>query len=631
MSPEPAAAVTESGTDEQLERLLAYLKAERAFDFTGYKRSSLARRITKRLEAVHCSDYGTYLDYLEVHPEEFAHLFNTILINVTGFYRDPDSWQYLTDEILPRLIESKRQGEPIRVWSAGCATGEETYTAAMILSELMGEAEYLDRVKIYATDVDDDALDEARAATYTHKQIETVPAHMLERCFERSEARCAFRKDLRRTVIFGRNDLVQDAPISRIDLLMCRNTLMYFNAETQARILGRFYFALQPEGCLFMGKSEMLITHSDLFTPINLKRRVFAKVVKQAPVDRFSGARAWQPEAPGPAVETDGADALRHLVLESAPVAQVVVDAEQRIVLVNQRARTLMGVGPAEVGLLLKDLEVSYRPFELRSQLDQVLAAQQPLALDAMEVTTPSGELRLVEVLLTPLSERGQLLGASVAFTDVTSRRRLQEELQASRLELENSYEELQSTVEELETTNEELQSTNEELETTNEELQSTNEELETMNEELQSTNEELETINDELRQRGLELNRVNVFLETILTSLGMSVVVLDASLRVEVWNAHSEEMWGLRPSEVVGEHFLNLDIGLPVDTLKRGIRACLDGTSERVEESVEATNRRGRTVAAEVVIVPVQQTKDETTGVILLIAETLSPVPASL
>jgi two-component system CheB/CheR fusion protein len=212
----------------------------------------------------------------------------------------------------------------------------------------------------------------------------------------------------------------------------------------------------------------------------------------------------------------------------------------------------------------------------------------------------------------------GVLTGTSVSFVEVTPQRRLQRELDQSRIELESAYEELQSTVEELETTNEELQSTNEELETTNEELQSTNEELETMNEELQSTNEELETINDELRQRTEELNDVNGFLEAILGSLQSAVVVVDRDVRIQVWNAHAQELWGLRADEVEGDHFMNLDIGLPVDQLHAPVRAALSGEEEPQLE-LEAVNRRGRTVACRIRLSPLRAADSNVVGVIIL------------
>jgi two-component system, chemotaxis family, CheB/CheR fusion protein len=250
-------------SDGSLDALLDYLKRTRGFDFTGYKRTTLERRIAKRMEEVRIDSHAAYLDYLEVHPDEHVFLFNTILINVTGFFRDPAAWELIGDAIVPRLLDAIGDSQPIRVWCAGCASGEETYTLAMVLAEALGEQQYLDRVKIYGTDVDEEALAEARHAIYTAKAVEAVPEALRERYFERHEQRYAFRKHLRRTVIFGRNDLVQDAPISRIDLLTCRNTLMYFNADTQDSIVNRFHFALNDWGYLYLGKSEMLIAHSN--------------------------------------------------------------------------------------------------------------------------------------------------------------------------------------------------------------------------------------------------------------------------------------------------------------------------------------------------------------------------------
>src|SRR5690349_6236125 len=269
-------------TDPNFEALLIYLKESRGFDFTGYKRSSLMRRVNRRMGQIDITDYQDYLDYLQVHPDEFTALFNTILINVTGFFRDSDAWDYLRAEVLESIIASKPVDSPIRVWSAGCASGEEAYSLAMSLAEVLGADAFRDRVKIYATDVDEEQLNEARQATYGERQMQAVPPELVERYFEPTGSRFVFRKDLRGSVIFGRNDLVQDAPISRIDLLTCRNALIYFNAETQARILSRFHFALADGGVLFLGKAEMLLSHSSLFTPVDLKRRLFRRVPRLA-------------------------------------------------------------------------------------------------------------------------------------------------------------------------------------------------------------------------------------------------------------------------------------------------------------------------------------------------------------
>ena len=235
-----------SGPEEThgFEPLLEYLKRARGFDFTGYKPSSLIRRVTKRMQMIGVEGYANYIDFLEVHPDEFGLLFDTILINVTAFFRDASAWEMLAADIVPRIIESRRPIDPIRLWCAGCSSGEEAYTLAMIMAEALGPDQLRDRVKIFATDVDEEALARARPGVYGPREVEAVPPEFLAKYFETVDGRSTFDKDLRRSVIFGRHDLIQDAPISRIDLLTCRNTLMYFNTETQARIFDRFHFAL---------------------------------------------------------------------------------------------------------------------------------------------------------------------------------------------------------------------------------------------------------------------------------------------------------------------------------------------------------------------------------------------------
>ncbi|MCZ4491150.1 MAG: putative methyltransferase CheR with domain [Conexibacter sp.] len=596
-----------------IDGLLQFVKRHRGFDFTGYKRSSLERRIGKRMQQVGSRDPAEYQDFLEVHPDEFAELFNTILINVTAFFRDASLWDHLRAEVLPALLSARAPDAPIRVWCAGCASGEEPYTVAMVLSELLGDATYCERVKIYATDVDEDALQTARQASYTAKQVEAIPAEALDRCFALAEGRYVFRPDLRRTVIFGRNDLVQDAPISRVDLLLCRNTLMYFNAETQSRILQRFQFGLDPAGVLVLGKSEMLLTHGDLFSPIDLKRRVFRKVSGAAIADLPRLAPDPGNDGAGPAEPS-----LRDSAFEAGLVAQLILDAHGTVVSVNQAARTMFGLDGQTVGRALQDLELSYRPVELRSHLDRLRHDGQSMQLRTVGWNGDGGQSRVLDVELTPLRNSAGLEGASISYVDVTHAQSLQDELERSKRDLEQAYEELQSTVEELETTNEELQSTNEELETTNEELQSTNEELETMNEELQSTNEELETINEELRSRSIQLDEANAFLERILATMGVAVAVLDAVQTVRVWNRQAGELWGVRADEAVGQHFLNLDIGLPVRELRASIKAALAGEEDQ-RIVVDATDRRGRALGCQVHAMPLTVGGDAVTGVILL------------
>jgi len=592
--------MTSTPTETTLDELLEFIKTARGFDFTGYKRSTLERRIAKRMNEVGADHYSAYIEQLELNPDEFSNLFNTILINVTGFFRDPATWEYLEREVVPELVQQRPPDAPLRVWCAGVASGEEAYTVAMVLVAVLGEQAFRDRVKIYATDADEEALDQARAAAYPPKAVEDLPREILESYFERSDQRYTFRKDLRRAVIFGRNDLVQDAPISRIDLLVCRNTLMYFNAETQQRILRRFHFGLDPDGVLVLGKSEMLLSHGDLFSPVDLKRRVFRKVGRPNLRSRVHGMAHEMQESGRPAEI-----ALRNNAFDLSPGAQIVINRDGVLALANETARRLFGLGANDLGRPVSELEISYRPLELRPHLERVFTEQRGTELRAIHWRSPTAQDRHLDVRIVPLASNGAVAGAVVAYTDVSDNRELEEQLVASKRELDEAHEELQSAVEELETTNEELQSTNEELETTNEELQSTNEELETMNEELQSTNDELETMNEEIRLRSTELNDVNAFLETILTSMGLAVAVLDPGLRVQVWNNRSAELWGITAQEAEGAQFLKLDFGLPVGELKAPLETCLAGTTEREELVLDAVDRRGRSFRCSVVCLP--------------------------
>jgi two-component system CheB/CheR fusion protein len=604
------------------EALLDYLKRNRGFDFTGYKRSTLGRRIEKRIQDVGLQSYADYTDYLEVHPDEFAQLFNTILINVTDFLRDADPWDYLKDDIIPRILAAKRPEDPIRVWSAGCASGQETYTLAILLNEVLGEEQFRERVKIYATDVDEEALAQARQGSYTDREVGALSPEWLDKYFDQQPPRSIFRKEFRRAVIFGRHDLTQDAPISRVDLLVCRNTLMYFNYDAQSRILARLHFALNDHGYLFLGKAEMLLTHANLFMPVDLKHRVFVKVPRPNLRERLMlMAQAEDGTAQEPPPPTE--DRLQEVVFETNSVAQVVVNLQGLLVLANDRARQLFHLDARDLGRPLQDLQLSYRPVELRSIIDQSYTERRPVILKEVAWPQLGAEGHWYDVQVAPLlNSDGTLIGASILFTDVTLYKRLQEQLEQTNHELETAYEELQSANEELETTNEELQSTVEELETTNEELQATNEELETMNEELQSSNEELETINDELRRRSNELNDVNAFFESILTSLQAGVVVVNQEMQIQVWNHRAEELWGLRSEEVIGHHFMNLDIGLPVERLRQPIRACLAGESPNPQLSLAATNRRGRPIQCHLSFAPLLGTEKRIHGAIVVMEE---------
>ena len=358
---------------------------------------------------------------------------------------------------------------------------------------------------------------------------------------------------------------------------------MYFNTETQTKILDRFHYALSDRSFLFLGKAETLMTYNDTFIPIDLKRRIFAKVPRNSHLrDRLFGLGRPGEDGHAGAPVNVGQIKLREVAFEAGPVGQILVDVEGRLALANEKARAIFGIEPVDLGQPFQDIEVSYRPADLRSCIDRAYKSKQPVKIAEVEWSSKAGEVAYLDIHVIPLLDpAGSAISDGITFVDATVCRRLQEELQTSHRELESAYEELQSTIEE--------------LETTNEELQSTNEELETMNEELQSTNEEIEAVNEELGLRGDERDKLNASLQSILASLRSGVIVVDADLLVQVWNAQSTELWGLRTEEARGKNLLNLEIGLPMEKLKPAFRACLAGEPNPGEMAIEAVNRKGR------------------------------------
>ena len=584
---------------DAVEELLAFLRDSRSLDFTGYKRPSLTRRIRKRMDAVGAATVDEYRDLLEANPGEHVALVDTILINVTSFFRDPDAWDHVRDVVVPAILEAKPTDAPIRIWSAGCATGEEAYTLAMVFADHLGIEAFKSRVKIYATDTDDAALVVGRAGRYTTEQLDAVPAGLRERFFEPAGTQWQFRPDCRRSVIFGRHDITSDAPISRLDLLVCRNLLMYLVRDTQHRVLSRFHYALGDAGYLFLGKAETIFAHADLFTATSPRFRIFQRAGEPIGRERLLALTAADTRPNG------DQGLLRQLASAASPVAQLVIDVDGALVEANTRARAIFGVSAADIGRPFRDLEVSFRPIELRSRIEQAYAEAQPVVLRGVERALADGQLQFLEITIAPLLDpAGVALGVSITFSDVTELGRTKANLERSARDLGFANEGLQSANEELETSNEELQSTNEELETTNEELQSANEELETMNEELQSANEELETMNEELLDQAAQIERSGRFLSALLNSLAVGVVVVDEDLDVIVWNRAMEDRFGLPADEATGRSLLALDIGMPVAELGPALRSVIRSeTPAPTNVIVEAVTRAGRPFRCRVTI----------------------------
>ena len=565
----------------KLEELLQFLAEERDFDLRGYKPSTLERRIRKRMGQLSLGSFDEYLEYIRAHPDETNQLLNTILINVTEFFRDPAAWDVIASDILPYLLKRLRTGDSFRAWVAGCSTGEEVYSLAILVAEYFGSRMPEFDIKIYATDVDESALNVARRGEYAPERLRRVRPEWRHKYFSNAKMP-RVNREVRRMLIFGRSDLAQDAPISHVQMIVCRNVLIYFDAIAQTHILNRLHYALDPGGILFLGKSESKLSNSTMFRPVDSRWRIFRKDHSQpgGDIPRISTA-ARSNEA----MSTEDSSTKDHEIqrtklyyralLEVLEPGVFALDANDVLIVDNQSALSLWGLSGsklvgqhiAESALgrqcpdLVQNVEESHR------NPDRPLKFDCPIKID--------NNTRVLAVTLRPVGgESGERVGTLIYADDVSHREKLQTTIE----QLEATGEELQSANEELETTNEELQSTNEELETTNEELQSTNEELETTNEELQSLNEELENMNEELEFRTRELDSLNSRYAETLERMPWAVMVLDSEGRVQFWNTASQKLFDLEARSVVGLELAQL----PIDT---DLRAALVRRRKAVDE----------------------------------------------
>ncbi|HAX77084.1 MAG TPA: chemotaxis protein CheR [Cyanobacteria bacterium UBA11372] len=445
----------------EFEALLDYLKHSRGCDLTGYKRSTLMRRFRQRMQNINIDSYQSYLQYLQHHPQEYLDLLNDVLINVTSFFRDRDAWDYLAAEIVPKIIANKQPHEPIRVWSAGCAAGQEIYSLLILLAEALGIESCLERVQCFATDADQAALQQAQRATYSDLEIASIPPHLLEKYFEQTEQGYVFHPTLHSTIIFGRHDLAQDAPMSKIDLLACRNVLMYFNPETQASILVRFHFALKNTGFFFLGKSELLLNRRQIFNPINLKHRIYAKSLKLELEDYLS----IKPKSP----KNQEIDPLTtqsyfwQTAFETSPVAQLAVNLNGYLIGANEQANRIFGLTLDDWNRPFAELE----PGKLVGSYTSITTLYRnyrPVTLKNIE-WIGSQSIRYFDIAIAPVfNSKKLLLGITLTFLDKTACKLLAAKVDLTNSELAKLSETLQAKEANLETIKMELDSAHQEI-----------------------------------------------------------------------------------------------------------------------------------------------------------------------
>lgn len=565
----PGAATAEA---EPFAEIIGLLRQRTGVDFTHYKGTTIRRRTLRRMALRGLQDPRQYLALLRADDAEIQSLYQDFLIRVTQFFRDPDAFEVLKQKVYPAIVNGRPDGSVVRIWAAGCATGEEVYSLAMSLLEYLDGREEKLSVKILATDLNETALEKARSGVYLDNiEIDVSPAR-LRRFFVRHEGCYQISKAVREMCIFSRHNMSMDPPFSRIDLVSCRNVLIYMDAALQKRVIPLLHYALNPGGFLFLGSSENVGTFSDLFDAVDARHRIFAR-------RQTIGGHAVEFEAPfsprGLARTEIGAEgqrlwtaldvqreADRVLLNRYAPVGVVVDDA---MTVLQFRGRTAPYLEPAP-GMASLDLFRMLREgllAEVRQATAQAKTENIAVVREGLHVAE-GGEIREVRVEVVPF--KVPPTGARfflVLFQEAAEQRpsqppapaarplaadeqtaRLQQEIGALR-------EYLQSVIEEQESTNEELKSANEEILSANEELQSTNEELQTAKEEAQSANEELATVNEELRHRNVELGRVNADLLNVLSGVGIPIVMVGRDLRVRRFTPLAERLFNLIPTDV--------------------------------------------------------------------------------
>lgn len=569
----------EGRTEDVLRLILERVSRQASIDFRPYKTTTILRRIGRRMTVTHRQTMREYLDYLETHPEEVGELVKAFLINVTQFFRDPEAFAYLQREVLPKLIAQARERDRVlRLWTAGCATGEEPYSLAMLLTDLLGAELPEWSVKIFATDLDEPAINFARRGLYSENLLKSVPVEYRDRFFERFDQGYRISKTLRQMVIFGQQDLSRSAPFPRIDLVLCRNVLIYFTPELQEYVLNQFAFSLAPHGYLFLGKAETVRPTSSYFELINKHWKVYRRTGNPVPMARRSGiadvgVRSLEMHSSGVSVPAPGKkntdqDGSRlsvelgqmrrfnEMLLRFLPIGVVVIDRSYHILSANNAACRLLGLRDTanKQDFLHSVRGIPY--LSVRTAIDAVFRERSSVTLPEIsldDALSGNGRFVSLSIALMHMDANSQDL-AAISVSDVTEQVQIRRQLEAAQAEqsqlmneistvnkrlndvnkeLLDSNEELQVANEELMLTQEELQATIEEFETTNEELQATNEELETSNEELQATNEELETTNDELRARTNELQELASNLESERMRLGEMVELAPFYIKV--------------------------------------------------------------------------------------------------
>ncbi|MEW6669989.1 MAG: chemotaxis protein CheB [Thermodesulfobacteriota bacterium] len=565
----PRAVAAEEIPSTALQKVFMLLRSVMGHDFSAYKESTIVRRVQRRMKVHAIADIMAYVLFLQQNPQEVRSLFKELLIGVTSFFRDPEAFEALRKKALVPLLRAKPPRKSLRVWVPGCSTGEEAYSVAMLLRECLDELKIGPDVQIFATDIDSDAIEKARIGMYPGDIASDVGRERLERFFEKSHDFYRINRKIRDMLIFAAQSLVKDPPFTKLDLICCRNLLIYLDTDLQKKVLPLFHYSLNPEGILFLGSSETIGAFMELFSPIDNRWKIYRSKAGRGPFPKF----AEQPIGPSTASDREARKAKtaadlprlveRHLMEHHTPPA-VVIDRKGDISYIH--GRTGRYLEPAPGAVRKNNILEMARP-DLRLHLPALVRAaysqKKEIVRDHVAVKQ-NGDLVNVRVRMKPLPEPDAQGLAMVLFEEEAPASEAAEKMGKTRpaakadkriheLEKEIKYtkESLRTTIEDLETANEELKSANEEYQSTNEELQSANEEMNSSKEELQSLNEELETVNAEMQDKNADLMKSYQDMKNLLDTIEIPTLYLDGKLHIRRFTAQIDRVINLRDSDV--------------------------------------------------------------------------------
>lgn len=625
-------------TTSSLNKIMMTLRSKTGHDFSLYKQSTIKRRIERRMTVHNIEDTNIYARYLNEHTDEVKHLFKELLINVTSFFRDTEAFAVLKKDILPRLFEDKPENYIFRVWSPGCSTGEEAYSIAMLFREYMDDLKKEFRVQIFGTDIDEDAIATARSGVYPPNIASDVTPERLRLFFIKEETGYRVKKDIREMVVFAIQNVVKDPPFTKLDLLSCRNLLIYLEPELQNRLVPVFHYALKPSGILFLSPSEGIGSFHDFFAPVNKKWRFYETKASLASArtvisDNLSPTTDRIGRGPAEAVhmmkEPNFAELTKRVLLQHYTPASVVTDEKGNILYVHGDTGKYLRPAPGQASLNVIEMAREGLQLKLRTAIYSAVTQKKAVVLKDLQVRT-NGGFSGVNLTIRPFTEpEAAQASLIICFqeTEVKAKGKTtrakqavkpRRSLRVEELEQELMYtkENLRATIEEMQATSEELKSSNEELQSTNEELQSTNEEIETSKEELQSVNEELMTVNAELQSKIEQLIMVQNDMKNLLDNTNIGTIFLDANLAIKRFTREAAAVFRLVFSDT-GRPLSDIKSNIVEEDLIADAQAVLDSLIPR-EKQVQTTDRAWYLVR----IMPYRTLENVIDGVVLTFAD---------